>query len=82
MREAVFISNTLTTDYYATINKRTDWDRILSEELRWAWRCRPYVAFLESLLKYDIFFISYNGFFLEKLPVRRLQGVLLGVAGK
>lgn len=84
MRAAGYPSETFTTSYYATINQRADWDRILPEE--WAWCpgfCKPLLAFLHSLFAYDIFFISADGFFIGTLPgVWRLQAPLLKLAGK
>lgn len=84
MRAAGYSSETFTYDYYATINQRADWDRILAEE--WTW-CpgffKPWLAFLQSLLTYDIFFISADGFFIGTLPVVwRLQAPLLRLACK
>lgn len=84
MRAAGHSSETFVTTYYATINQRADWDRLLSEE--WTWCpsiCKPLLAFLHSLFQYDIFFISADGFFIGRLPaVWRLQAPLLKLAGK
>lgn len=84
MRAAGYSSETFATTYYATINQRADWDRLLSEE--WIWCpgvCKPLLAFLNSLFKYDVFFISADGFFIGTLPaVWRLQAPLLKLAGK
>jgi glycosyltransferase involved in cell wall biosynthesis len=73
MREAGYFSETFTTDFY-TINTREDWDRILSEEWKGCnYRFKPYHAFAKSLLRYDIFFIPYSGFFLGNTPLSRFQ---------
>ncbi len=83
MAAANFKSETFTTDFYSTINNRNDWDRILSEEYSFIWSpIKPFFAFLESLFRYDVFFISFNGFFLGRTPLRFLQAQLLKLAGK
>jgi len=84
MRAAGFSSETFTSNYYATINQRADWDRVLDDELP---RCpamfKPMLAFLWSLLSYDVFFVSADGFFIGRSPgLWRLQGPLLHLAGK
>jgi hypothetical protein len=82
MRAAGFASETYVTGYYAA-NKREDWDRVLAEEYRWAPRAlKPYVAFLHGLLLYDVFFISFDGFFLGRTRFASLQSYLLRLAGK
>ena len=83
MRQAGYSSETFTTDYYSTINKRDDWDRILSEEYHWApYPLKPLVAFIHSLFCYDVFIISFNGFFIGRPPFTYLQANILKVAGK
>lgn len=84
MRAAGYPSETFVYSFYASINQRADWDRVLNEE--WTW-CpsflKPLLAFLDSLFAYDIFFMSSDGFFIGKLPlVWRLQAPLLRLAGK
>jgi hypothetical protein len=83
MREAGYFSETFTTDYYSTINSRDDWDRIVSEEYNWApSRVKPLVAFIDSLFRYDVFVISFDGFFIGKYPFAYLQAHILKLAGK
>lgn len=83
MVEAGFDSETYTTDFFSTINKRQDWDRILSEEFPYVWwPIKPFFAFLTSLFRYDIFFISFNGFFLGRTPLRFFQAFFLKLAAK
>lgn len=84
MRAAGYSSETFIYSFYASINQRSDWDRVLTEE--WIW-CpgflKPLLAFLQSLLAYDVFFMSADGFFIGTLPVIwRLQAPLLRLAGK
>ncbi len=80
---AGFVSHTYTFDFYSSINNRNDWDRILSEEFPFVPRpIKPFFAFIVSLYKYDIFFISFNGFFIGNTPLRSLQAHFLKLAGK
>jgi len=84
MQSAGYFSETYTQSFYSSINQRSDWDRVLDEE--WG-RCpkvlKPFLAFLHSLLVYDVFFISVDGFFIGRLPfVWRLQAPLLQLAKK
>jgi len=83
MVEAGFKSETFTKDYYNLINKREDWDIILSEKFRFIWwPLRPYFAFIFSLVKYDVFFISFDGFFLGPTSLNYYQAQILKIAGK
>ncbi len=83
MVEGGFDSKTYTTDFYPSINKRQDWDHILSEEFPYVWwPIKPYFAYLTSLFRYDIFFISFYGFFLGGTPLRFFQSFFFKLAGK
>lgn len=84
MRDAGYPSETFTVDYYSTINKRTDWDRLLNEEWNWCPRViKPILAFLWSLNQYDVFFLSADGYFIGTYPgIWMLQAPLLKLAGK
>lgn len=85
MRSCGYTSNTFTTDFYSIINCREDWDFILSEKYSWIsehLRLKQYLAFLEALFKYDVFFISFNGFLLGNTPLRFFQACLLKIARK
>ena len=83
MRQAGYLSNTFTTNYYSSINSREDWDRILSEEYKWIpSRIKPWIAFIDCLFRYDIFIISFNGFFIGRYPLAHLQAQILKLAGK
>jgi glycosyltransferase involved in cell wall biosynthesis len=82
MLEAGFISETFTTHFYS-VHQRSDWDRVLSEEYKWAHpRIKPFIAFLHALFRYDIFFISFNGFFVGNTSMRYWQAQLLKLANK
>jgi glycosyltransferase involved in cell wall biosynthesis len=70
-------------DSYFSINKREDWDRVLLEEFFLIPKCfKPFFAFVDSLFKFDIFFISYDGFFLNFTPIKFFQAQILKFAGK
>lgn len=82
MRSAGHESETFMTGYYH-INKRSDWDRVLTEEYRYVpYSLRPYLAFLISLFKYDIFFISFNGYFLKGNLLYFLTSFFLKLSAK
>ncbi len=83
MRGAGFRSETYTTDFFSRINKRENWDRILSDEHPLLpGPGKPYAAFLGSLLRYDVFFLPFSGFFIGTTALWRLQAPLLHLAGK
>ena len=83
LANAGFASETFTTDYFSTINKREDWDKLLVEEYHWlSLHGRSFLAFIHSLFLYDIYFISFNGFFLGNTPARFSQAYLLKLAKK
>ncbi len=83
LRAEGFLSETFTLDFYSGINQRADWDKVLSEEFLWAPNIiKPYIAFLESLFRYDIFVISFNGFFLGNTPICYLQSNIFKLARK
>ena len=65
-------------NYFSTINKREDWDRILGEEYKMAPSfLKSFLAFSESLFRYDVFFVSANGFFLGSTNLCFLQAQFL-----
>ncbi len=75
-------SETFTTDFYAVINDRADWDRLLDEEYSWLpGFVRPYAGFLDGLIRYDVFVIPFSGFFIGDKLVWRLQAPLFKIAG-
>ncbi len=83
MKEIGFLSEAYTHDFYSSINNREDWDRIVSEEFPWAfYPMKPYLAFLSGLSKYDIFFLSFDGFFLGHTHFRFFQSFWFRLAGK
>ena len=83
MVDAGFHSETYTGDFFSAINKREDWDHILSECFPYVWwPIKPYLAFLVSLFRYDVFFLSFDGFFLGDTPLRYCQAFLFKLAGK
>ncbi len=83
MVKADYRSETYTHDYYSQINKRGDWNKIVSEEYPLLPHiAKPFFAFIHSLFLYDIFFISFNGFFIGNTPARSFQSQILKIAGK
>lgn len=83
MKDLGFDSETFTLDFYNSINKREDWGRIVSEEFRFIPHpLKPYLAFLDSLVRYDIFFLSFDGFFLGNSILWKIQNFWFKIAGK
>ena len=83
MCELGFASETFTNQFYSRINKRNDWGRILQDEYRYCPHpLRKLIAFADSLLRYDVFFISADGFFIGHTVLWRIQAFLLKIAGK
>lgn len=81
LRHAGFKSETFMFNHYS-INKRSDFDRLLVEEFRWCpVPLRPYLGFMSALLNYDIVVTSFNGFMLVTPILRRLQALIFKVAG-
>lgn len=82
LKELGYKSETYTTHFYS-INKRSDWDILLTEKFRFIPEfVKPFLAFIESLFRYDIFFISCDGFFLGRSHLRNLQAIFLKIALK
>jgi glycosyltransferase involved in cell wall biosynthesis len=83
MKRAGYESETYTHSFYASINKREDWDLLIQERYTFLpLHLRFYPVFLESLLKYDIYFLSFEGFFLGFTPIWWIEAWLLKIAGK
>ena len=83
MKQQGFLSETFTFPFFTSISKRDDWDRVLSDQYPFVpYKMRVYFAFVESLFKYDIYVISYRGFFLQATPHKFMQGNLLKYARK
>lgn len=83
MKQAGYISQTFTNGFYASINNREDWDLLVEEK----YKCIPpklkyYFAFIESILRYDVFFLSFDGYFLGLTPFWRFESHLLHLARK
>lgn len=83
MKQAGFSSETYTTAFMNNINSREDWDRLVNEDYKFIpLPIRPYIAFLEALIHYDIFFTPFIGFFLGKTALWRFESILLKIARK
>lgn len=83
MKEAGFNSETFTDSYCYLINERNEYDRVVQDEyLFWPLFIKYYFAFIGSLFRYDIFFISFNGFFLWRTIMSRYEAFFLKLANK
>ena len=80
---AGFLSETFVFNYFDSISERKDWDNVLRfKYLFLPYHLRPFLAFILSLFKYDIFILSYRGYFLQNTIFRFLQADLLRLANK
>ena len=76
-------SETFVFPIFDSISKKDDWDNIITYRYKYfPYPVRIFLAFTESLLKYDIFVLSYRGFFLQKTSLRYFQAQLLKLAQK
>ena len=84
MKQHGYISQTFTNSFYSTINKREDWDILLQDKY---FRSLPLsikciFAFFEAMITYDVFFLSFNGFFLGLTPYWWMESYFLRLAKK
>ena len=83
MKNIGYQSECFTYDFFRSINKRSDWDRIIDEEYKWLpLFIRPYIAFNDSLFKYDIFVIPFSGYFIGHTLMKNFQSFLFKLANK
>lgn len=83
MKNIGYQSECFTYDFFKSINKRSDWDRIIDEEYKWLpLFIRPYIAFIDSLFKYDIFVIPFSGYFIGHTLIKNFQSFLFKLANK
>ena len=83
MKQDGYKSETYVSNIYSKINKSSDFDKILEYQYSFLpSHIKPYFAFLVSLFKYDIFFTSFDGFFLQETPIDFLQVFYLKLARK
>jgi glycosyltransferase involved in cell wall biosynthesis len=84
MARAGYPSESFTENYAATLNARSDYDRLVTDVVsaRIPLKIRALIAFVVSLFRYDIFFFSFEGGFLGVTPLWRLESFLLRVANK
>lgn len=84
MREAGYHSESYTENFAATLNGRSDYDRLVTDDIP-AWiplKIRAFLAFSISILRYDYFFFSFEGGFLGPTKLWWLEAFLIRVANK
>ncbi len=83
MQNAGWISQTLMEDFYSAINKREDFDEFITDRY-WVLpkSIKLTIIFLESLFRFDVFFLPFSGWVLGKTPYWRLEAIILKLAGK
>ena len=84
MRLAGYSSETFTNGFFSVIHKREDWDVLIQEKYRFMVIQSPkcYLAFIESLFRYDIFVVPFSGYFLGSTPLWRVEAWMLRLAKK
>lgn len=83
MKEVGYVSDTIVTDYYRNINKHQDWDVVLSDTYTFIpYFLRRYLVFALALFKYDVYFISFDGFFIGSGLIWKFQLYVLKIANK
>lgn len=84
MKRSGYRSETFTNGFYEVINKRGDWDRVSTDEFTWLpiQNAKCFVIFLRSLFDYDVFFISFDGYFIGNTPLWRIQAPIFKLANK
>lgn len=83
MKQAGYSSETFTTTFYEIIHTREDWDLLMTEKYpQTDYKYKPYLAFIESLKNYDVFFISFDGYFLGGTPLWKHEAYFLKLARK
>jgi glycosyltransferase involved in cell wall biosynthesis len=83
LKQLNYNSKTFVFSYFKEISKRSDWDYVLTDHYCIIpYKLRIFIAFAESLFRFDVFVLSYRGFFLQRTPLRYFQAQLLKIAGK
>ena len=83
MIEIGFHSKTFVENYYEDINKKSDWDLLLQSRYSFfPLVVKPFIAFLHSLFLYDVFFISFSGYFIGQTPLWWIQAYIFKLARK
>ena len=83
MYEEGYKSEIYTDGFSSTISHRNDFGRILKEEYSFLPKnIARYCAFIESIIKYDVFFISFTGFFLGKTIAWPLESFFFKLSKK
>lgn len=83
LRKSGYEAETFTTSYYKRINERGVWDLILTEKYTFLpMHTRCYFAFMEALIRYDIYVIPVSGFFIGHTPYASLQSMIFKLARK
>ena len=83
LRAAGHWAELFSEDFPSVINKRLDYGRLLEEEFHWCPRhFKFYLAFLDSVFKYDIFVMAFDGYFLSRTLLKDFEAYFLRLARK
>ncbi len=83
MKECGYDAESYTDGYCYLINDRHDYDKTIQDEFPLlSLEFQRFFGFFDALIRYDVFFISFNGFLLGHTPFWRIEAFLLKAAGK
>ena len=84
MREAGYRSRTFMIEYYSRINEKSDFDEYVFDRYFTLMpkSVRLVLLFWESLFRFDVFFISNDGWLMGRTPLWKCEALLLKWAGK
>lgn len=83
MSEAGYISETNVNYFFENINSRSSWDNVTSERFKYLPSAmKKPLEFALGIIRYDVFFISFDGYFLGNSPLANYQHFLFKLAKK
>jgi len=75
--------STTFVDGCVSINNRDDWDLLLQDQYKFLpFILKSFFAFIHSLFVYDVFFISFSGYFIGQTPLWWIQAYVYKIARK
>lgn len=78
-----YVSQTYMYNFYDRINQETDYDEYVFRRLAWCpLPIKIILLFWESLFRFDVFFITFEGWLLGKSPYWFTEAFFLNLAGK
>ncbi len=84
LKEAGYPSETFTKNFISALHQREIWDVLIQEKYKIIpiIPLRYFVAFIDSLMRYDIFVVPFTGYFLGLTPLWWFEAFILKIAKK